>query len=248
MSRQDERSPDPSRSERVDRALEELGGLSLRQHSMESLLQAVADLSKSVMPGDPEASIFIQDSRRQFTVVSTGQLALDLDEVQYSEHHGPCLHAASTQEVTEILDTRRETRWPDYAQRAVEHGNLSSLSVPLLPDGDLSGALNIYARQVNAFDADARAAAARFGPYAAVAIGNMQAYASSRATAQNLQVALESRAVIDQAKGILMERRRLTADQSFRLLVEVSSRTNTKVRDVAERLVLTGELPEVPSR
>ena len=105
---------------------------------------------------------------------------------------------------------------------------------------EISGALNVYARVPHAFDAEARAAALRFAPYAAVAVANMHAYQDAREMAGNLQVALESRAVIDQAKGILIERYKLTADQAFQALAQVSMRTNAKVRDVAEQLVRTG--------
>jgi len=226
-------------------ALEELGRLTLRDHSMESLLQAVADLAKTVMPGDSEASIFVQTPNRRTTVTSTGSLATDLDEVQYAEDHGPCLHAATSQQVVEIRDTRVETRWPDYARRAAEHGNLSSLSIPLGIDQRRSGALNIYARRADAFDADSAQAAKRFGSYAAVALANMHAYEDARTVAGNLEIALASRAVIDQAKGILMERHKITADQAFQAMVTVSNRNNRKLRDVAEHLVATGELPAV---
>jgi hypothetical protein len=111
-------------------ALEHLGRLSLREMSMEGLLQTVADLTKTVMPGNPEASVCLLVKDRPTTVVSTGQLATDLDETQYDRGHGPCLHAARTGELIEITDTRADDRWPDYLPRAVEHGNLSSLSVP----------------------------------------------------------------------------------------------------------------------
>jgi GAF domain-containing protein len=235
---------DTPRRDQADQALQELGGISLRDYSMQSLLQKIADLSKTVMPGDPEASIFMQDRHRQFTVASTGSLATDLDEVQYSDDHGPCLHAASSGELTEVFDTRTDSRWRDYMSRAAQHGNLSSLSVPLVIDDDVSGALNIYARQPHAFDADARAAATRFAPYAAMALSNMHEYENARDMADNLQRALESRAVIDQAKGILMERHKLTADQAFQLLSETSQRANRKVRQIAEDLVRTGELTD----
>ena len=76
-----------------------------------------------------------------------------------------------------------------------------------------------------------------------MALSNIHAYSSARELAENMQAALESRAVIDQAKGILMERHKLTADQAFRLLAEASMRMNTKLRAVAEHLVLTGDLP-----
>jgi len=228
-------------------ALERLGRLSLRELSMESLLQTVADLTKSVMPGNPEASVSLLVKDEPTTVASTGQLATDLDETQYDRGHGPCLHAARTGELTEISDTRADCRWPEYTPRAVERGNLSSLSIPLVIDQDeqLTGALNIYARRPDAFDEGSRSVATRFGPYAAVAAGNMYAYQSARNMANNLQTALESRAVIDQAKGILMERHKLTADQAFQLLAQVSMHRNRKLRTVAEDLVRTGDFPRV---
>jgi GAF domain-containing protein len=226
-------------------ALERLGRLSLREMSMESLLQTVADLTKTVMPGNPEASVCLLVEDRPTTVVSTGQLATDLDETQYDRGHGPCLHAARSGELIEITDTRADDRWPDYLPRAVEHGNLSSLSVPLAIDQkeDVTGALNIYARRAGAFDEGSRSVATRFGPYAAVAAGNLYGYQRARDMADNLQIALESRAVIDQAKGILMERHKLTADQAFQALAQASMHSNRKVRDIAEHLVHSGELP-----
>jgi GAF domain-containing protein len=228
-------------------ALERLGRMSLRELSMDDLLQAVADLARSVMPGRPEVSVTLLVKDRPTTVASTGSLALELDETQYDDGHGPCLHAARTGEVTEIHDTRADDRWPAYAPHAVEHGNLSSLSVPLLIDEkeEVTGALNIYARRADAFDDDDRQVATRLGPYAAVAAGDLYAYLAARDKADHLQTALTSRAAIDQAKGILMERHRLTADQAFQVLVQASMHTNRKVRDIAEQLVITGELPFV---
>ena len=236
-------SQDPQPANAAE-ALERLGSMSLRELSMDSLLQAVADLTKTVMPGRPETSVLLLVRDRPTTVVSTGQLATDLDETQYDRGHGPCLHAARTGDLTEIADTRTETRWPDYAGRAAERGNLSSLSVPLMihEDEQVTGALNIYARKPRAFDEDSRAVATRFGPYAAVAAGNLYAYQSARDLADNLQAALETRAVIDQAKGVLIERYALTPDQAFQLLVRASMSTNRKVRDIAVDLVRTGEL------
>ena len=234
----------PQRANAVE-ALERLGRLSLRELSMDSLLQTVADLSTTVMPGRPETSVTVLVKDKPTLMASTGQLAVDLDERQYERDHGPCLHAARSGEVIEVADTRTDPRWPDYLPRAVERGCLSSLSVPLRIDEEqqVSGALNIYARDADAFDEDSRAAATRFGPYAAVAAGNMYAYQSARDMADNLQRALESRAVIDQAKGVLIERYKLTPDQAFQLLARASMHANRKVRDIADVLVHTGEFP-----
>jgi len=231
-------------------ALERLGRLSLRESSMDSLLQTVAELAKTVMPGNPEASVTLLVGDSPGTVASTGQLAVDLDETQYDRGHGPCLHAARSGQLTEITDTRTEDRWRDYARRAAQHGNLSSLSVPLVIDEDerVCGALNLYAREPDAFDAGSRSAARAFGPYAAVAAGNLYAYQSARNMADNLQAALQSRAVIDQAKGVLIERYKLTPDEAFQLLAKASMNANRKVRDVADHLVHTGELPVAARR
>jgi GAF domain-containing protein len=237
----DQSSPRTSAAE----ALEQLGSLSLRTVSMEYLLQTVADLTKAVMPGHTEASVTLVVKDHPTTVATTGQLALDLDEKQYERGHGPCLHAARTGELTEIADMRTDARWPDYLPRAVESGALSSLSVPLAIDDDeqVTGAINIYAREPNAFDEASRTAATRCGPYAAVAAGDLHAFQSARARADNLQAALATRGVIDQAKGILMDRHKLTADQAFQVLAQMSMKTNRKLYAVADELVHTGDLP-----
>jgi GAF domain-containing protein len=225
-------------------ALEQLGRLSLRELAMDELLQRVADLSKAVLPGHPEASVTLLVRDEPTLMASTGRLAVDLDERQYERGHGPCLDAARTGEVIEVSDARTDPRWRDYLVRAVEHGCLSSLSIPLRIDeeDDVTGALNVYAQDAEAFDDASRAVAARFGPYAAIAAGNLHLYQAARDQAENLQRALDSRAVIDQAKGVLIERYRLTPDQAFQLLARASMHTNRKVRDVADHLVRTGEL------
>jgi GAF domain-containing protein len=126
---------------------------------------------------------------------------------------------------------------------AAERGVCSSLSLPLVCGQPLTGALNVYAREPHAFDQQSRAVATRFAPYAAAALANMHAYENARVMADELEAVLRSRAVIDQAKGILMERHKLTATQAFEVLALRSLRTRTTLRDVAERLVHTGELP-----
>jgi len=115
--------------------------------------------------------------------------------------------------------------------------------VPLaIEDPQVAGALNIYARQPNAFDEDSRSVATRFAPYAAVAAGNLSLYQRALKRADSLEAALASRAVIEQAKGILMQRHKVTADEAFHILAWASIRTHIKVRYLAENLIHTGEL------
>jgi AmiR/NasT family two-component response regulator len=109
----------------------------------------------------------------------------------------------------------------------------------------VSGALNVYGREFPLPDRRSIDAVARVAALAVVPVANRYLYESAVERAAHLQTALDSRAVIDQAKGILMERFKLTADQAFQVLTRVSMETNTKVRDVAERFVRTGVLPTV---
>ncbi|HET6391376.1 MAG TPA: GAF and ANTAR domain-containing protein [Blastococcus sp.] len=238
----------PGTGSTPDRALERLGRIRLTDHSMRSLLGEVADLLKETLPGRPEASVTLLTGDRPSTAVYTGEPALLLDEVQYDTGDGPCLRAAREGVVVEIVDTRTDDRWPDYLPAAVKHGRLSSLSLPLPLHEGVSGGLNVYGREAGAFDAASRDFAQRFTTYAAVVAGNMLVYESALDRARNLEAAIASRAVIDQAKGILMERFKLTPDQAFQALSRVSMETNTKVREVAARFVETGELSQVRPR
>src|SRR3954447_5436289 len=142
-------------------ALERLRRLSLGETSMEALLQAVAEVAKQVMPGEPETSVSVLVGRVPTTVVSTGALAHDCDESQYKLRNGPRLDASTSGELTGMADAVAEPRWRDYVQEAAERGVLSSLSVPLPIGKGSSAALNIYARTANAFDEDSRSVALR---------------------------------------------------------------------------------------
>jgi len=224
-------------------ALAQLGELSFDDTSMEAMLQRIAELAKQVIPGAAEASVSLIANDKATTAAYTGRLALDLDETQYGRGYGPCLEAAVGQEIREITDAREETRWPDYARTSVERGSLSSLSVPVPVREAIHGGLNLYAVEAHAFDDDARDVARGFASYAAVAVRNMHLYESTRELAENLDVAMRTRATIEQAKGILMSQRRCDATQAFNLLAAASQRSNRKLRDIAQAIVdgVTGQ-------
>jgi GAF domain-containing protein len=227
----------------VQPAFDELGRISFAEHSLESVVHRVTALATRVLPGEPITSVTIVQGGRPSTVASSGPLAVELDELQYRLGSGPCLAAATTGQPMEIVDTRSATDWAEVAARAAERGCESVLSFPLPVQELVSGALNVYARRSHAADDRTRELVSRFAAYAVVPVSNMYLYQSARQQAEHLRAALDSRAVIDQAKGILMERMKLTADQAFQLLAGVSMQTNRKVRDVADTFVRTGKLP-----
>jgi GAF domain-containing protein len=137
---------------------------------------------------------------------------------------------------------RKEDRWPDYALHAAELGVGSSLSVPLPFQGATIGALNNYATTPRAFDEDDVRLGEEVAAFVAIAVGNAEAAARATDDVLNMRRAMESRAVIEQAKGILMERFKVTSEQAFTVLTHASQRSNVKLRDIAEELTATGEL------
>jgi GAF domain-containing protein len=234
------------KSPRTRAALDELGRLLLSEQTTQSVLQRVVDLVQRSMPPGAEVSITLLRGERPTTAAFTGDLADDLDETQYATGHGPCLDAALGGVVVEIPDGRTDDRWPDYLPAFLDRGALSAIAVPV-PAAHLAAGLNVYAREVGAFTADDRDALTSFAAYAGAALTNLDALQDARDLADGLAKAMEFRSVIEQAKGILMERHKVTADPAFRMLADASMHTNRKVRTVAEQLVLTGELDLTPA-
>ena len=218
-------------------AFARIGRLKLGETDLEGVLQTIADLAKATLPGAEEVSVTLVRSSGAYTAAHTGALALDLDEEQYARGNGPCLDAAALLTSLATPHVDGESRWPGWAQRAEQAGVRSALAVGLPVEEGVTGAVNIYATAPEAFDEDAVALAEQFATYAAVALSNAHVYDQQTTLAEQLRAAMESRAVIEQAKGIIMGERRCSADEAFRILSEASRSGNRKVRDLAAALV-----------
>ena len=228
-------------------AFRELAQIDLSEHSVESVLTTISELVKRTLPGADEVSVTFLEGDVPRTVAFTGELAIDLDERQYERGYGPCLDGTAAGQIVAIADMTTESRWPDWARTAAERGCRSSLTVPVPLQRQLTAALNLYSTAPSAFDEGAQDTARTFASYAGVAISNMHLYESTAKLAQQLDTAMQSRAVIEQAKGVLMGQRRCTADEAFDLLVQLSQRSNRKLRVVAEALVQTAAAAGSPA-
>ncbi|MGH3574909.1 MAG: ANTAR domain-containing protein, partial [Pseudonocardiaceae bacterium] len=144
--------------------------------------------------------------------------------------------AIYVEQTVRVSDTASEDRWPEFAKRAAQLGVGSMLSFQLYVVGDNLGALNLYNREPDAFDDESEHVGLLFASHAAVAMAGAQRN-------EQLIRAIGTRDLIGQAKGILMERHKLTAEQAFMLLVRASQATHTKLRDIAEQLTTVGQLP-----
>jgi GAF domain-containing protein len=227
-------------------SLLELAAIVYSGETLQSVLERVTQVAKRALPDADEVSVTLIRDDEPFTAAFTGQLALDADEMQYERGYGPCMDAGRGGIVLRVHDMRREERWPDYAAVVSARGVLSSLSVPLPIQDRYIGALNIYSTSPGAFDDSAVAAGELIASYAAVAVHNAQTFTQASALAQDLAKAMESRAVIEQAKGIIMHERRCGADEAFALLTRVSQQANIKLRDIAAEMVARAAQPHPP--
>jgi GAF domain-containing protein len=221
---------------------EELASVVLVGRNLADVLSEITGVGRRAMPGTDAASITLIRGESAFTATYDGQLALDADELQYERGYGPCMDAARAGQVFLIDDMRTEQRWPDYAQHAADRGVGSSLSVPLPFQSATIGALNCYARRARAFSEADVTLGEDVASWVALAVSNAKAAAQTDDDLAHMRTAMMSRAVIEQAKGMLMERHRLTDDQAFTMLTHASQQTNVKLRDVAAELVRTGAM------
>jgi GAF domain-containing protein len=228
-----------------DDALARLGLIKLGETDRTGILQHVTYAARQALPGATDVSITLIEGRRPHTAAFTSDVALALDELQYQKRSGPCLKAATEQTSVLVRDTARDTRWNRWSARAAAAGVGSVLSVALPILDDIDGALNIYARASETFADDTVAAAETFAEHSAVTLANAYLYDRTFNLAQQMQAAMEHRAVIEQAKGIIMGERRCTPDEAFAVLTKLSQDSNRKVRHIAAAVVARAQTPQL---
>ena len=224
----------------IARQLSELARELQADITTEALLKHIVGAAVTEVSGAQYAAITLLAGKEFSTPAVSGELAGRIDRAQYETGEGPCLDAARQHRTVLSDDLRAEARWPRFAPRAVGLGVLSVLSFQLFVGDDSFGALNLYAPNAAAFGPDSESNGILLASHAALAM-------TAARTEAGLLTAMDSREMIGQAKGILMERYKVTGVEAFGLLIASSQAMNRKLRDIAEHLVATGELL-TPSR
>ena len=202
----------------------------LEPGDLEQTLHRLTAAAVEVLPDVGQASITIAHADGSLdTVGETDQVIRDLDARQYELREGPCYLAASETSHIVARDLATDERFPRYGPAAVEAGVRSQAGIRLFDAPQANGALNLYSAQVGAFE-DLTVLSALFAHQAAVAI----AYAGEVGT---LRKAMQTRATIGKAVGIVMERYQLTDDRAFAFLTRLSQHRNVKLNRVAEEVV-----------
>jgi GAF domain-containing protein len=221
---------------------EEFKSLPDGEDHLDRLLEQLAGAATHVLPEASAASVTVlrDEGLPAWTAAATHKAVVAIDLEQYTSGAGPCLEAAREQRPVRGVLADAHERWPAVAASAERVGVRAFLSAPLmLGDGPMLGSLNVYGPANEGFRAVDEAMITLLGSAASAAIVNARRYVRARRRADEIAVALTSRAEIDQAKGILMARHSIPAAEAFERLVDRSQRSNTKLRDVARELLLS---------
>ena len=205
---------------------ESLARVALTGRDLDEVLSEITTVARKAIPAVDAASITLIRGEKAFTAAYDGQMALDADELQYERGYGPCVDAGLAGQVMLIDDMTTEQRWPDYCRVVAGRGIGSSLSIPLPFQSTTIGALNNYARSTAAFGDVDRTLAEEVASWIALAIGHADIASQTAEELDHLKTAMKSRAVIEQAKGVLVERFKITEEMAFTML-SVPPRTAT---------------------
>lgn len=209
------------------------------EDGQEAVLAHMVRAAIDMIPGAEEASISVVTGRSKVqSHAASSDLPCEVDVLQEKVRQGPCIDSAFDNATVLVSDMRAEERWPEFSQGAAALGAASMLAFQLFVEGDNLGALSLISRSPHAFDEESEHIGLLVAAHAAMAFSDTQKL-------DQLHDALTSRDLIGQAKGILMERYKITAQQAFIVLTKISSITNLKLSKVAEHIAITGEFPQV---
>lgn len=223
--------------ERLQQSLGALARLETGRLGLLSTLTKVAELAVQAVPGADGAGLTLLEENRPDTLVATADFVSEVDAIQYGIGQGPCISAAAEARTVQSNSLGGDGRWPQFGAKVARLNVHSALSLPLVTADGVVGAMNIYARAKDAFSVRTVGLGELFAGPAAIAVQNAAVLAHANRLAGQLQLALESRAVIDQAIGVLMGSRGCGADEALASLRSESQTHHQKLSVVAQTVV-----------
>ncbi len=214
----------------VDSAVQQVG----RPRELDETLSLAAHSAVHTVPGAEHAGIeLLSDKNSLESRARSSDTVAKLHRLQTDLREGPCMTAVWKEPTVVVNDLAAEAdRWPEFVPRARSLGVASVLSFRLYLESDTLGVLSLYSSVPGGFTSESRTIAGLFASHATLMVG-------SALQVGNLKLAVSTRDLIGQAKGILMERFGVTAEDAFDLLVRSSQQTHVKLVDVARWLAGT---------
>jgi GAF domain-containing protein len=209
----------------------------LEEATVPQTVERVLDFTRAAVDCGHAAVVFVHAKQRLETVATTDPAIADLIAQQMELREGPVLSVIQDGHSVVVDDTHTEVRWPAWASTAAAMGYRSVIAVRLFTSDRTMGTLNLYDSRSDHFSTADLQVAHLLARHAAIAVSRVQAE-------DTLWRAVDSRKLIGQAQGILMERYGLDADHAFEVLRRYSQNGNVKLRNVAQMVVDSRELPD----
>lgn len=208
----------------------------LAKTSLQQVIQLVADQALGLSQATDAVVVSLPNKRASLSAIA-GRGNVEPDNLFDAPEPGPGSDASGQGRTQIVRSLIGEKRWPQFTNHALYCGVQSVLACPLSGDGHVIGSVVFYSSRETAFESQQAAVAQAFSDSAAVLLSNARAYEAATALSAQLNEALQSRAVIDQAKGILMATHGISADEAFEKVRNISQTTNIKVRELAQQIV-----------
>ena len=212
---------------------------------VDGVLRLVVALARASVGGADGVSVSLRRHGRLATVAASDQTISDMDASQYATGEGPCVDASVNGRWFHAESLDSETRWPAFTPRAQALGINAILSSPLLAEDRPVGALNIYSRTAMAFTPQDRELASVFAAEASSMLTSTGVDVTDEQLSSLRNAALETRRLIAQAEGVIMEREGIEADGAYSILCNYSRRSNRPFRERAEEVVASTQRPQL---
>lgn len=221
-------------------------------YDMIDLLQILVDRCTALFDAAAAGIILGPDDRHLEVIVSTGEASRSIGLMQLQTGEGPCVEAVTTGRVVSVENmAEMHDRWPTFAEAAIDSGYVSVHAIPLRLRGVTIGSLNLFNEHEGALNESDATAAQALADVATISVLQERVIRDSTVIREQLQRALDSRVVIEQAKGVISHTHQLDMDAAYRLIRQHSRSTQTSLSVVAAGVVdgsVTIELSEPPRR
>jgi GAF domain-containing protein len=206
-------------------------------YDLDELLYRVTRDAVTVLDAAGAGIMLADDAGRLSFAAASEEVVMEVEQVQAHIGDGACHEAFVRREVVVVEDLREEERWPEYSERVTGEGLRAVLGIPMTAFGQTIGVINVYRADPSRWSDEDVDAAEILATVGAGYIVNASRMRAQHELQEQLHTAIESRDVIGQAKGVLMAREGVSADDAFQMLRSISQSSNVKLRDVAARVV-----------
>lgn len=229
-----EGSEDMSREQRLARVFVELADTLVADFDVIDFLHLLTERCAELLEVDAVGILLTDQRDRLQLIAASTERVQELEAFQLQSEQGPCLDCFAAGAPVDCADLGAEPqRWPRFAEAAAQAGFVAVHALPMRLREQVIGALNLFSATAGGIDEDSTTLARAFADVATIGILSERAAHDQHLLSIQLQSALNTRIVIEQAKGLLAERRNLSIDEAFQQLRGYARSNNRRLADVA---------------